>query len=268
MKNHKYLTAYTMGIQKSMEYKIDFCIGLLSAVFPIIIQTYLWSAIYKNSETGIQYGYTFGQILLYTFIAGIAAQFVETGIEFRINEDIHTGGLGNYLVRPVFYAPYRLFSVLGEKFFSSIVIAVILVVIMTIFPMFTDINFHLSQVAGFIITILLGLVFNFLIFYCIGLIGLWFVEVGKLFYAIRIILIVFTGGIFPLEVFGSTLFALMKYLPFMYVVYFPTNVLNGNIVGISILQGIVVQLFWICVFIVFSAILWRKGLKQYAPVGG
>ena len=268
MKKNKYLAAFKMGMQKSLEYKFDFCIGLLGTIFPIIIQTYLWSAIYKNSSEGVHYGYTFSQILMYTFIAGAMAQFVETGVEFRVNEDIHTGHLGNYLVRPVLYAPYRFFSALGEKLFSFIVIAGFVTAIVLFFRGFMGISVSVLAVSGFAFSALLGLVFNFILFYTIGLVGLWFIEVGKLFYAIRITLIVFTGGVFPLEVFGETIFSLMKYLPFMYVVYFPINILNGNITGVAVWQGIGIQLFWIVVFMGLSGIMWRRGLKQYAPVGG
>ncbi len=266
MKIEKYLAAYKMGVGKSLEYRFDFFFGLLSVVFPIIIQTYLWTAIFSGGDA--YYGYTYGQIMMYTFSAGIISQFLETGVESRINGDIHTGQLGNYLVHPIAYAPYRLLSVMGEKMFSAAILTLLLTGMGIAFPMLFDVSFGLANAAGFIPSLLLGFCLSFLLFYCIGLMGLWFIEIGHLYSAIRIVLIVFTGGVFPLEVFGEGALAVMRFLPFMYITYFPTKVLNGTVVGFDVVFGMMVQLMWIGVFAAAAFVMWRAGVKQYAPVGG
>ncbi len=55
----------------------------------------------------------------------------------------------------------------------------------------------------------------------------WIVEVGFLFEGIRIVTILLSGGIFPLEVFGERFVQVMNLLPFKYTVSYPINVLNG-----------------------------------------
>ena len=51
----------------------------------------------------------------------------------------------------------------------------------------------------------LAVTLNFLIFYCISAMAFWIVEVGFLFEGIRIVFVLLSGGIFPLEVFGTRL---------------------------------------------------------------
>ncbi len=262
----KYFAVYKMGIGKSMEYKFDFFFGLLSVVFPVIIQTYLWSAIYTNGSN-INYGYSYGQIMLYTFSAGIVAQFIYTGVENRINEDIHTGQLGNYLVRPISYAPYRLLSAMGEKLFEIFISFSLLTAVLLVLPKFFTLAVSALSVLLFIPALLLGFMLSFLLYYCIGMMGLWFIEIGKLFGAIHIVTLVFSGGVFPLEVFGEKALFIMRFLPLMYITYFPTRVLNGSADAAEIALGMSLQLMWIALFFLLSGILWNAGIKRYAPVG-
>ncbi len=39
-----------MGFQTAMEYRLNFLISLISAAYPIIIQTFLWTAIFSSTQ--------------------------------------------------------------------------------------------------------------------------------------------------------------------------------------------------------------------------
>lgn len=103
----KYGTCFCMGIQKTVEYRFDFLLGYISAVFPIIIQVSMWTAIYHSSKNEMLYGYSYQQMILYTFFVGVVGKFLSTGFEYEINEDIKNGGLNKYIVKPVNYCVYR-----------------------------------------------------------------------------------------------------------------------------------------------------------------
>lgn len=45
----KYRTALSMGILSSMEYRFDFFIGFIGMIFPIVIQVFLWLAVYGGT---------------------------------------------------------------------------------------------------------------------------------------------------------------------------------------------------------------------------
>ena len=111
----KYTKAFEMGFATALEYRINFLISLISAAYPILIQTFMWTAIFAASEGGVVYGYTYRQMLAYTFLAGLVARIVRTGFEYDIMEDIKNGKFSLFLVQPVGYFPYRLCSYLGQK---------------------------------------------------------------------------------------------------------------------------------------------------------
>ena len=80
----------------------------------------------------------------------------------------------------------------------------------------------------FLVTLALAMTLNFLIFYCISSMAFWIVEIGFLFEGMRIVIILLSGGIFPLEVFGERFVQITNLLPFKYTVSYPINVLNGK----------------------------------------
>ena len=106
----KYTKAFELGFQTAHEYRGNFLLSLLSAAYPIVIQVFMWTAIYGSSGDAVIYGYNYRQMLTYTFLAGLVARIVRTGFEYDIMEDIKNGKFSLFLVQPLGYFPYRLCS--------------------------------------------------------------------------------------------------------------------------------------------------------------
>ena len=111
-----YRCVFIMGVERALEYRMSFFLSMLSAVFPILIQTTMWNYLYGHTDAASVFGYEQGQILLYTLLATIVSQLVGTGFEGEMNEDIKMGGLNKYLVRPMSYKWYQFFRFIGQKF--------------------------------------------------------------------------------------------------------------------------------------------------------
>ena len=185
-----------MGMQKAVEYRFDFFMSYFSAVFPIIIQVSMWTAIYNSTNTGLLYGYSYTQMILYTFFVGVVGKFLSTGFEYEMNEDIKNGGLNKYLVKPVNYCSYRGFCFLGERFSVSIVFFVILIVLTGIFSMMDFFHIKILTVGCFLAALFLSLLLQFFLYFCIGISGLWVSEIARVFPAVNIILTVISGASF------------------------------------------------------------------------
>lgn len=105
MKVKCYRCIFGMGMQKAMAYRSDFFISLISSVFPIIMQAYLWTALFQVGAADTN-GYTYEQMILYTLLAGVTSRLVSTGFELDVARDIKNGELNRYLVKPVHYSGY------------------------------------------------------------------------------------------------------------------------------------------------------------------
>ena len=52
---HKYVKTFELGFQMAMEYRLNFLLSLVSAAYPIFIQTFLWTAIFTASSNSVVY---------------------------------------------------------------------------------------------------------------------------------------------------------------------------------------------------------------------
>jgi ABC-2 type transport system permease protein len=264
----KYYKAFELGFQTALEYRLNFLISLISAAYPIFIQTFLWTAIFQNSNQSTVYGFSYRQMIAYTFLAGLVARLVRTGFEYEIMDDIKSGKYSKFLVQPLGYFPYRLASFFGNKLPGQFMILAILVVILIGLNVFWGVQLEAIRILLFLVTLVLATALNFLIFYCFSAMAFWVVEIGFLFEGIRIVTIMLSGGIFPLEVFGEQFLRITNFLPFKYTVYFPINILNGKITPLETLEGMLLQILWIGISLGLANLLWRIGGRRYVAVGG
>jgi ABC-2 type transport system permease protein len=265
---HKYTRAFAMGFQTALEYRVNFLISLISAAYPIFIQSFLWTAIYNASPHAEVYGFTYRQMIVYTFLAGLVARIVRTGFEYEIMEDVKMGRYSKFLVQPIGYFPFRLASYFGNKLPGQAMILGILALLLLGLSAFWGLSFTPGRILLFLLTLLLATALNFLIFYCFSAMAFWIVEVGFLFEGIRITTVLLSGGIFPLEVFGERAMRIFNLLPFKYTVYFPINVLNGKLSTAETLEGMLIQCLWIGGALALANVLWRAGGRRYVAVGG
>ena len=265
---NKYGKAFELGFQAALEYRVNFLLSLISAAYPIFIQSFMWTAIYQNSSEGVVYGYTYRQMIAYTFLAGLVARIVRTGFEYEIMEDIKNGKFSQFLVQPLGYFPYRLCCYFGQKLPGLTMILGILAVVLVGLNVFGGLSLELYRILAFLVTLALAVVLNFLIFYCFSSVAFWIIEIGFLFEGIRIVTILLSGGIFPLEVFGARFLQVMNLLPFKYTVSYPINVLNGRLPPGEMAQGMLIQCAWIAACLVIADFLWRLGGRRYVAVGG
>ena len=66
-----YRCVYQMGVETALEYRANMVLTLLSTIFPIIIQTFLWNYLYGNGDAGAMTGYSYTEIIVYTLLAGL-----------------------------------------------------------------------------------------------------------------------------------------------------------------------------------------------------
>lgn len=265
---NKYKCTFLLGLENALEYRVDFVLSLFSTIFPIIIQTFLWTCIYQSPDASIDNGYTYQQIILYSLLAGMVSKLVSTGFEYEINDDIKNGGMNKYLVKPVSYLRYRLSAFLGKKVPAAGILAIAAAAALGGAFLILSVRLSFVRILLFIVSLVLAVLLNFCIFFCIGMAGFWLTEISKLYGTIGIVLVVLSGGIFPLDIFGPAFSRISLILPFSYTTQFPVNIINGKLDASAMVQGFLIQAVWIGGLLILSGILWKKGLKRYVSAGG
>ena len=77
-----------------------------------------------------------------------------------------------------------------------------------------------------------------------------------------------SGMVAPLSLYPERMQELLMWTPFPYLIWFPAQVLTGNIESLSALAfGVGIMLFWTSVFYTIYRVLWHVGLRRYSAMG-
>jgi ABC-2 type transport system permease protein len=206
-------------------------------------------------------------MLGYVVVANIVPRLVRTGFEYELNDDIRTGGLDRFLVKPIDYFGFRLAQFVGAKSAETVVMGLCLAAALAVLSALAGFSAGAAAVLGFALAIALAFALNFLIFWCVGLLGFWLTEIGFLFEAARIVIITASGGVFPLSVFGPRAEAVLNALPFRYTIQFPTDVLCGRVAGAQLAWGLAAGAAWTLALFALARAVWAIGLRRFVAVG-
>ena len=253
----KYRSIFILGFENALEYRGNYLINLISIVFPIMMQYFVWSAVFAGKGQGDRmFGLTYAEALIYTLCAGFISKLIGTDCHHQISQDIKNGTL-NQIMRSF-----------GEKILELIVVFVVLIIFIVGVAPNLGLIIQPFAIIAFLIVLIPAFILNFLIFLSVSMLAFWIVEVGRLYGIIDILVAIVSGAIFPLSIFGEKTSSLFEILPFTYTTYFLTNTLNGTVTIDSLGRGVLVQVLWIGIFFIICSATWNVGLKRYTAAGG
>ena len=263
-----YKQVFKLGLKKAYQYHANFYLGLISFIFPFTIQYFLWTGLFKASEGKYVFGYTLYQMLSYVVFACITTKVISTNFVYEINEDIKNGGLAKYLIRPVDYFTYNLANYAGEKIGTIITSSIMVFVVCGIFYNIDSNIISIINIPIFFCTVMLAIILNFMIFYCISGLGFWMRDASGAIFITTLVGTIVSGGILPLDIFSTRVQFLLKLLPFPYTSYFPVSILCNRAGNRDVARGILLQFFWIGVCYFITKVIWKIGTEKYVSVGG
>lgn len=265
----KYRSIFILGFENALEYRGNYLINLISIIFPMMMQYFVWSAVFTGKGQGDRmFGLTYAEALIYTLCAGFISKLISADCHHQISQDIKNGTLNNFLVQPVKYIFYQILRSFGEKILELIVVFVFLIIFILGVAPNIGLIIQPFAIIAFLIVLIPAFILNFLIFLSVSMLAFWIVEVGRLYGIIDILVAIVSGAIFPLSIFGEKISSLFEILPFSYTTYFLTNTLNGTVTIDSLGRGVLVQVLWIGIFFIICRATWNLGLKRYTAVGG
>jgi len=73
---------------------------------------------------------------------------------------------------------------------------------------------------------------------------------------------------FPLEFLPQPWKTFVDFMPFKYLAYFPAAVFLGKVQGAEMVQGLVIQITWVLLFIMLCRMSMQAGFNRYSGYGG
>lgn len=237
----------------------------LRNLLQLITVYFLWLSIIPNKQNFL--GYSQQTMLTYVLATSIISAVVFSSLIGQVGDEINTGNLSNFLLRPINYFFYWFSKDTGDKimnlFFS--IIELIVIVIFLHPPLFfqTNLLFILLAILGILEAILMHFFINFLL----GFIAFWSSEVWAPRFLFFTVYSFFSGGLFPLDILPKPLFTIFSFLPFTYLQYFPIKIYLGEISISQIFAGFLIALIWLFGLLFLTKYAWKKGLIEYSAQG-
>lgn len=263
----KYIYSFRISFMKSLEYRSDYFFTITYALFPIVMQLFIWLNIFSGKDS-LVFGYTFTQLICYTVLSNFINSALNTGIHFKVNSDVKDGSLNSFIVKPANYIIYKTFGEFGGKATEFLIVSIMGLGAVVYLIFFSELVITFYNLLFFAISLFLAFFINFFIYLTFSFLSFWITEAGMIFATFQMTVVVISGGIFPLDIFGNTFMKISNYLPFQSIVYLPLNIIMGKFDMNEIGSNLLIQTAWLILFFTTSFLFWRKGIKKYIAIGG
>ena len=245
-------------------YRAEIFIWMLAGTIPLVMMA-VWIG-KANAAGGDVNGFTQAQFAAYFLSAWLSQQMTVAWVSWELDFQIRQGQLSSKLLRPLDPLWEHLAAHTTERIVRLPFVLVVIGIGLTLVPG-TRITSDVWHVLAYLPIITLAFLIRFVIAYCIGILAFWFDQATALDELYFVIAAFLTGSFAPLSLYPPAVRAVIEWLPFPYLVYYPAQVLTGAVHGAEIGRIIAVQLVWLTLLVLLRQWLWRRGLRRYGAVG-
>ena len=261
-------TIMRIGVSEAVAYRAEMIVWVLATTMPFIMLA-LWSAVATVAPIVSNSGRTYsgGTFTAYFLAVFIVRQLVASWASWEINYEVRQGTLAMRLLRPIHpvisYASGNIAALPMRSLVTLPVVAIIFLAgVAGSFP--TDLRiwalWGLSMLGGWLITFFANIAIGSLSLYMessIKVMDLWLAG-----------FFVFSGYLYPLDMFPPLVRAAADWLPFRYQIGVPVELMTGAHGVDAALSLIARQWAWAAGLGVFAVLLWNNGVKRFQAFGG
>jgi len=254
-------TAWLVDVQ----YRAAIALWLLWGVLEPLVTLGIWWSIAARGDVG---GYAQNDFAQYFFGVVLINQLTVAWDAYYIDAWIRGGEMNFRLARPMTPLHEAIADNIAYKIRSVIVVVLAWLLIAAFWPA-VRLSFDPGRwlLAGF--ATVLAAALRFVNGYALGLLAFWTTR-ATAFVSVQYGLSLFLSGrIAPLALLPPALasFAAITWFPSMLA--FPVDLLTGAATAPhTIAAGFLAQLAWLLVWCALCLLVWRRGLRHYAAVGG
>jgi len=259
----------SMEARKRMGYRFDFWVNAtLGFVLPVALVWFLWRAIFAGAGAESVGGYTFECMVAYYVLAQMIGKLVR-GFDFNpgVSDEIYSGSLTRYLLYPAPYFGLKYAQQFGQAVTGFVQLALFGGIAHFAFGLLGGIEFRAQSVAMAVAAIMLANLLHFLMYLPLDSIAFWQDNVWSLNVMMRFTMALLGGAMLPLSLFPDWAANILQWTPFPYVCWFPIRVLTGEADAAEWMRGMAVCGAWIAALGGISAIVWRRGSRQFGGTG-
>ena len=235
------------------------------SVIQIFMLTRVWSALYGTRPDVL--AMPLHELLVYLTVANLIAWSFPTHMTtMYLRERIREGAVVFDLARPLGFVPQMAAQMAGTLGGALVIIAMALPLIL--------VAGSLSLPAGpaaaglFVVSLLCAYAIAGMLALLVGMIAFWTLETDGFTMLYVLVSSFLSGALVPVSVFPGALRTLVQVLPFQATTYVPTSIYIGSLRGADALGAIGVQLVWVVVLGLVTALVWSRAVRRVVVQGG
>ncbi len=257
------LAALKNGFQDALAYRIEFFFEVLGyMVVPAVVQLVLWYALFKVGGATEVAGYTYKEMVTYTFASVLFSQIRGGNHDFELMELIRTGQLSQYLMRPVSVIEFVYIRGVSSKLLIACMClgaGLLLSPWLGITP---------GRMLGAMFLALIGNMIHYFIGASLATVAFAWEEAYSILMVKNMIVDMLSGELIPLFLFPPALEWVWKYTPFYLYVFGPAQYALGKWTHMEFMNHLAIAAGWLAFAIVLTKITWSAGIKRYSSLGG
>jgi ABC-2 type transport system permease protein len=203
----------------------------------------------------------------YFLVVYVVRQLASSWASWEINFEVRQGLLAMRLLRPIH--PILTFAVQNLAFIPlRAVVTLPVVVVLLLSPGASHLTVDPILLGLAAVAMVGAWLISFFTNIAIGALSLFMESSVKVMDVWLAAFFVFSGYLFPVELFPSWLKAAADWLPFRYTIGLPVELLTRGHDVASALPLIARQWAWALGSIVLAFVLWHRGLRRFQAYGG
>jgi ABC-2 type transport system permease protein len=244
-------------------WRAEMLVWVLAYTMPLIMLA-LWSAVAREAPVGRFGEREFRAYFLATLVFRL---LVASWAVWEMNFEIREGKIAARLLRPI----HPLLSYAAQQsaaFPMRLVLATPIVVVSLLWVGVGAITSDPVQLLLVPVTLLGAWAVTFLIMIVIGSLAFRWESALGVFDLWLGLYFVFSGYLMPLELLPTGLQAVVRWLPFPYMLSFPVENVLGLIDRAETFRALGIQWGWALVLLFAALGSWRSGVRRYSAYGG
>jgi len=261
----KYIYIAKGFLLERMVYRFSLFFNALEKYIYILLIFFLWRAIYRSlgqESLSMDFESTFTYLSLATAIFGL----FQTWVDWDISQLMLSGNLSIILTKPLDFQIYMFFKRITWVILNLLTITfpvLILLKFVLKMPINIGINFLF-----FFISVIISYLIYFNIDFIVGITAFFTESIWGLSVTKDAIILFLSGGIIPIPLFPENLRKILEILPFKTIYHMPIEILiNKSLTITDYINSLVVQTFWLFVFLALSRIYYRK-TERFIKING
>lgn len=266
----KYWHVIRIGIQNQLVYRANFFFRAAFGLLPLMATISLWRTVYAGKGPDALVGdYTLAQMVSYYLLVTLVDAFTQVAEDdWQIAADIKDGNISQFMLKPIDYLYYRLCLYFSGRLIYTTVAAIPVISFILWMRAYFVAPASLAAGALFMWSVFMASLLQFFLAYLAALLAFWVLEVATFIFINYAFEYVASGHLFPLDILPPWIAALLNLTPFPYMLYFPVSIYLGRIEGEALALGLVTQAAWVVVVYALARLVWSRGIRHYAAVGG